>query len=642
MPFLGCKGDDQSAGGAEAAAAPAGAAEGEGEGEPDGAGDGATDPAEIPDWAARPELPALPAPPQPLADLAAACPAPDERFPSEEWITALAAPNAGPRRYVDPGAGRGGDGSRQRPFSSLGPTFDDDPPEGMIVVLAAGEYPSGLGFGVPLSLVGACPSQTAFTEVASPPPGGWGAFHITGAGGVILANMTLRPDSGGISVYQPDAPVILRRLVIDRPESFGVYVVDNRADVTLEDVRIVGVQASGGGQNGIGFATSSDGPVTLRQVEIEGSSYMGVSKFGLGLLDAQDLSVRNGADDPVDLGWGVYVGAGRARLERVLIAGTRDYGLLVSSPDDEDHPEVEAVDVTVRGVFQGPTDDLPVVGVEVSDGGRLSLRRALVEAVDDRCLLVRRGGHPVPVRLDAEDLTCREVRATPESGTGAGLVLLDGAGMRLRRTLIEGVAGVAVLILALADPPGPTFDIEDLTVRDGRSALNRDGGRGLALWDGAVGRLARVVIEDVRAGGVWVSGWGRSPETNVTIEDLTVDDVDDAECHSLPADDLWACRDPELQASFGGGLGILVNLGARARIDRFSVRGARLAGVVIGGDSVLRADHGVITANDIGLNHRGDAADLDNWFGDVRLFDNRVDFARERLPLPNPGTLIER
>ena len=96
---------------------------------------------------------------------------------------------------------------------------------------------------------------------------------------------------------------------------------------------------------------------------------------GSGRLDASDLSVRHSGQGAVTVGWGIVISGGHAAFRRLEVDGTFDYGLLVEGGDDSPTggTVVEAEDVVIRGLTQGPTEVHVVTGVDVGEASSVTL-----------------------------------------------------------------------------------------------------------------------------------------------------------------------------------------------------------------------------------------------------------------------------
>ncbi len=81
--------------------------------------------------------------------------------------------------------------------------------------------------------------------------------------------------------------------------------------------------------------------------------------------------------------------------------------------------------------------------------------------------------------------------------------------------------------------------------------------------------------------------------------------------------------------------------GARVRLDGFEVTGSALTGLHYDADSVLRARRGRVTRNAVGMFAGAGSETVEEWFDEVQLFDNDVDFPVSELQLPPVPKLLE-
>lgn len=138
------------------------------------------------------------------------------------------------------------------------------------------------------------------------------------------------------------------------------------------------------------------------------------------------------------------------------------------------------------------------------DGSRrdATVESVIVEATASSSIVASRGAH-----LTVRDVVVRDAPAH-------GFEIIEGASAELSRVLVERARDAALFVFS----PGTTARLEDVALRETRPAPD---GRGLTVEGGAAVDGARVVIERVAEGAVFVETAGSS----VTLTDLVVREV---------------------------------------------------------------------------------------------------------------------
>ena len=328
------------------------------------------------------------------------------------------------------------------------------------------------------------------------------------------------------------------------------------------------------------------------------------------------------------LGVGIALaGRGQVELRRVLVDAALHQGINL---DGGANARLE--DVVVR--------HLPLIGQALGvkiDVANVSADRLIVDNVFGAGLII--SGR----RDDVAALLLRDVivrGAVTDSGRyGRGIQLSDGAETTMERVTITHMAQVG-LIVGLSENSNRAagqVNVSDLVVR-GTDSFDLTGGHGVSADSGAQLTLTRAQIVGNRSMGLTGRGWGSTPETRLILTDVVVADTRPERCADHSRDE-GGCRDD--RGHTGGGSGLTAIDGARVSVDRFRVSGNLLTGVYIDEGSVVRADHGDIVGNAVGVYSGPGTEVLGEWFGDVRLFDNDTDLARELLPLPRPAEILE-
>lgn len=167
--------------------------------------------------------------------------------------------------------------------------------------------------------------------------------------------------------------------------------------------------------------------------------------------------------------------------------------------------------------------------VRTSTGGDLTLRDVRVEgdaigvhadkgpvALDGVWIhkALRYGLYVTGPAVDVEDSLIHETRLAATGKDGWGVWLAAGAKGAFRRTAIEASHTVALRV----GEKGTSAKLEDVVVRGTQQAADFTFGRGIQVTQGATLEGARVLAENNRETGIYVSGAG----TQATLTDVTV------------------------------------------------------------------------------------------------------------------------
>ena len=571
-----------------------------------------------------------------------ACPETVDGFPSEDDVRARAKGFAGPVVWVRAGAAPGGDGTRERPFLSLIPVVMSYPADGTIVALAPGTYRTQVAFDTGVAVVGACAELT----VIEGPADGFGVLEglshphcgtviVQGRGAALLADLTVRGERTGISVIDVERPVTLRDLVIERPVAMGVEVGRTRAAVRLESVVVRDVRP--GPEDlvaGIHIVDGAD--TTLAGCAVEGSAGPGVTAAatagsGPVRLVVEDGFFSDGAPGLQATGH-VELAVRRTVLDDNRMGGVWA-GLWGAAPPA---PVVLLEDVAVRGTVLGDAD-LDPNALLLAQGAELEARRVRLEANEHAALGIWVGSVGERASAYVEDLVIRGVWA-PDGVYGSAVAALGDVRVTLRRALLDSNLGVGVLAGAVEPDRPPEVTVEDLWLRRSLPVAGIGGTGGLHAFDGARVGATRVRLEDMAYVALLAYGWEEGRQTRVRASHLSVAGVVRA-CGEAAAADDTPCED-KLGRRTGGGLGVASMYGADLGVADFSIRGAELAGLLLGESAELRAARGVVSECTIGINAM-DAGEIpDNWLDEVFLIGNRTEVAQQQVVLPRPDLAV--
>jgi len=502
--------------------------------------------------------------------------------------------------YVRPGAS--GDGTRQAPFGTLIEALGS---RADVIALSAGVHEAGVEVERPVSLIGACPSQTRLTMKG------------------------LCDDRATVSIR---ADVTLRDLSIVDADCSGVVVESGTTtvrDVAVLDSGLIGVAGNGGTieVQGLltrrlgGYGLAAIGPATIRaqDVTVVASTAASVVSANGGDVSITGAVLQDPVPDEGDgfRGYNAVAYSGRLDLQRPVLEGGQitsalaqggtlqiEDALVRGLPGSGGRLPVAvsgygSSDVTVRRLFADRAVGVVANDSTVSAQDVLAADATLALAMEDGSVTVERvanGGRAWLLgsnsggRLEARDFSCQGEYCASVA-QGASLTLIEG---QLDRGL--GVADGADITLedVTFSVPRPTFALagavtlrraqvfgeldlggdavlEDVWVQSGRtgSALTHAGpslsAERLAV-EGLGPALVRLdadqaVLTDVRlsGGGLYVTGGEASVERMVVRQSSelgagnllgsTLSLTDVALLDPLPGD----CADCPLSGFFSGG-----------------------------------------------------------------------------------------
>lgn len=555
--------------------------------------------------------------------------------------------------FVRHGAEAGGDGSRDRPFTSIGEALAAAT-EGSTVAVARGIYDEAVALDGGLSLVGACAAETAIAGAEDAPTvtvsgqgNGIRDLTLTGATGaglrvsgeVALDGVVIRDtfDTGlevratgsvtghdvvirGVRAPSPcpsagcstagirgfGGSVDLERAVVADIPALGLMAVGTR--VHLADAAIVAAGTREHGRSSAGVLAGGGALVEAERVVIEDSFTAAV--MAVGATVTLTSAVVRGTEAISDgTGWGLGAsGAGSVTATRSLVDDTVTYGVVA----DGAGTAVTLEDVVVaRAGFVGA--DFTGIGVATVEGASASICRAVIEGCAFAGLAVNGEGSS----LEAEDVTLRD-------NAGPGAYVFESAAATIGRAVVEesGIVGVVV-------ESGATADLEDLTVRATRTLSVGDEvhgtyGRGVDAIGGARVTMRRALLDGNHEVSLYAAAEGSLEGSDVTI------------LGTLPRECGAPCEGREL------GVGVCAILDARVALERFEVSHNAVCGILIATGAEVDLRSGLVSDNPIGVNVQVEGYDLDRLMDDVTYEDNdlRLDSTFGLVP-PTPELPFE-
>lgn len=435
--------------------------------------------------------------------------------------------------------------------------------------------------------------------------------------------------SSGIWI-QGNYDATIRRANVYDSRRIGVATVGPGRS-TLEDITVTDTtHESENDVAGITFYNRSH--VTLTRARVEGSDQYGVSISAErnSAVDAvmTDVTVRDTRPRASDQwgGFGVYVTAAVAAMNRIDVEGSHMFGILLNGSNIDARIE----DVRVAGTIPNTFDDwssLPVdgsafndlgVGLVVRDGAVATVERALFEEnAGFGAASVEKGSHLTLVDV-------RAVRSEPDRSlhqTGAGLAVLLNGSAEVRRGHFEGNRLTGIWV-----EDGESLALDEVLVK-GTLATESDArfGRGLHVEGGGDVSITNSQFIGNRDASVTFFG----EETTATLDHVYVGDTLERDCVDLDGNDPNHC-------TAGRGYGLGAYDGAVVTVDDVEIANSAGAGLQLadGGTVVgenLRV-HGCPVA--VNLWSLPDEYDWESAVSELLLAGNEVDVDESEMSIP--------
>jgi len=365
--------------------------------------------------------------------------------------------------FVDASAAAAGDGSRDRPFATIGAALAMAK-DGATIAITDGTYTESLDLARAVTLVGRCPSKVTVEGTDPTLP----AIQVRAAS--TLRDLSVRGPRTGIEidrsievalarVWVHDTPregirvdtargspvVTIRGSLIERIGYAGLRVVG--AKVTLDDTVIRDIEADPSRTPGLGCALLAEqNPIDGRRAEVvvHRALFERATDLGVGALGAV-----------------LTLDGSLLRETRPNKSGTRGHGLLV-----QNNPPI-AADVKVVGSVIEANSDL---GVSVLGPATLALEHSVVRATKPR----KKGGlFGTGLQIESGDVTL--VDSVIERNRYAGISIKSGT-LSLERSIVRDTdaqasdgafgIGIATSILSVGAPPSKALLRESIVARN--------------------------------------------------------------------------------------------------------------------------------------------------------------------------------
>lgn len=243
--------------------------------------------------------------------------------------------------------------------------------------------------------------------------------------------------------------VTLRAVTVAHAESVGLFVRDARSLLNAYDTTVVGPDKSGtvpgndfalsSARSGVGVMANDSSKVSLEGVAVVGAWGMGITSDTRATLTVKSSLIEatrpvvTPAPNAFSFAVGLQIRASSATVDDVTIAKSTLAGLVVGKEGTVKGKNVLLRDITATG------DDAVASGIAAGDGGSIDLEASAVVDSSVSGVLATKG--PATIRLAHSAIHgTRLVRA----GFGHGVVVLEGASVRVEHTSIFDNAGIGI------------------------------------------------------------------------------------------------------------------------------------------------------------------------------------------------------
>jgi len=458
-------------------------------------------------------------------------------------------PAGGTIRYVRAGAPAGGDGSEAAPFATISTAAGRL--GAATIVVARGTYDEHVSLRGGVTLWGASVEGVIVTDTGTRDPG---RAVVSAAGnGVVVRNLTISGNSNGADAVGAAHSLRLQDVLIDSPESAGVYIAGGA--VFEADNLVVRNVRSVDGRIGRAVSVEMASTATISHAVFDHAAETSLFVGGAGTdVHVSDTAILDTAPRGNDLmrGYGLFVLEGAATVERVTVEGSHEEAVRVSNPGTT----LSATDLVVRDVTGRSSDGLGI-GLSIDQAATTTLSRVLVERTGNTGMIVDIDG----TNVSMADVVIRDSRALatpgPMSG-GRGMFIQNGATLTGERVLVARTNGVGVAVA------GAAVTFSDLWVRDTTiSAVEPTFGHGLGTAMDASVSVTRGVFER----NAIIGAGGEAGELH--LEDIVVRDT-------------------------GDGAGVLAQRGLQATLSRALIERTHGVGMSVAVDARLEAEDIVV------------------------------------------------
>jgi hypothetical protein len=446
---------------------------------------------------------------RPWADDAPSCPPGTVRWPGAERCEpvggacptepfASATDVTGPVLHVAPGGT--GDGSRERPFGTIGDAIARAT-RGTTILIARGTYDELVAVPAGVRLRGVCATDTVVRSTDTVDPV---AVRIEGPD-VRVERLSIGGRRVGLLVLA-GASMHAEGVIVEGASFFGVGVAEG-GRFTARELVVRDVEPRADGLFGRGVEVESGAFVRIERLWVDGAHDVGVFAESPGtevvITDAVIRETRRASGSRAAVrGAHAQLGASLA-LERVVVEDGRDIGISAHGADTR----ITLADVVVRRTRGNETNGRDGVGL---------LSEVSATVVADRVSIAESrlvGVAVVGGTLEACDVVVRDTEPQVLGDElGVGVSVSHGGHATIER------AWLARNHVYAAGAIGGDLTLREVTVEGTRPGRANGVARGLEVAEGGRAVLERVRIMDARDSAVFVFGAG----SEVRASDLHV------------------------------------------------------------------------------------------------------------------------
>ncbi|WP_437746033.1 DUF1565 domain-containing protein [Sorangium sp. So ce302] len=447
--------------------------------------------------------------------------------------------------HVDPGyEGGDGDGSRERPFTTLAEALAGVQADGR-VVLAEGEYDEPIEIAKPIEIVGRCASRVVLRGEKSDPDGNVSAVWIHDVDHAGVRGVSLLSPSIGVLIQS--AAVSVRDIRVTGESGKGLVVALPGASLDLSRSLVQSSWADDGtGEGWISVLVVSGAEARLTENALVGGTInLRISSEAAEVVAEGNLLEAAALPSATRDGVGVHLEDGTLRLDANALVH-HHLGALVTGAGAEL--------VAARNLIAAAADPAPEAGgLAVEQGARASLASSVLSGACDALLAVADAGTEVEASGNLFDGA-----AASESGHLGVAVEQRGGALSLSSSLVRQ-AGDAGLFVS-----GGTLSASGVVIEGTRAnPLHRDRAAGVLVQGGRATLASTYIVEP------HVAGVSASRGATLEIADSLIE-------RSLPEE-----RDGT------GGVGLLSAGAAHVLVQRSAVLESRVAGLLLASPSTV-------------------------------------------------------
>ena len=480
--------------------------------------------------------------------------------------------------YVDINADPGGDGSRGRPYASIGDAIADAS-AGDIVAVGPGEYAEEVVLSEEIALVGACVEETIIT---APTPSNAPVVTIDDRGGALVRDISITGDRPGIRVRGTATPSHIEAVRVFSAQTRGIAVNEGAADVTMRRVHVTNTRPQPIDEAfGIGLVVAEGSSATLDECVFTRNRMFAVAAIDPGTTVSVARSVLRATQAELSSeawGFGLSVEAGAAvTMSESLLSANQIMSANISSlttPEGEAPTSLDMSNVVIADTqFRRATGESGR-GLNIVAGAEVRLDQVAIVRSREVGLFIESGTDPTPASpstLEARRLLV--AHTVPIEGIdllGRGIVMQNGAQATLRELAVVNNYEAGLFVTSYIDEqptPQTSLTLEDFAIVDTLpEAASGDDGAGMLMGQGADAAMTRGFVARNHAVGVQLFSLPRFGNPVVSVFDL--EDVWIADTIPQPEGDVF-------------GYGLQGTDGVEINVRRVRVTGSRTLGVLM-------------------------------------------------------------